>query len=328
MPASGPLPVDVPGVVSGWDALLSRFGTRSIAEALAPAIGYASEGFPVAELMAAEWQAGAERLAQDPAAARTFLPDGKAPVMGAIFRNPRLADSLARIAAEGKDAFYTGALARAIAADLQARGGLLTADDLAAHTADWVDTISTTYRGYAVHELPPSTQGFVALEMLNILEGFDIAAMGHNSADHLHVVAEAKKIAFADRGAYLADRAFVPPSLLATLLSKDYAARRRQDIDMARARHLSPRRARRPARQPRRSSPAATAATRSTSPPPTARATSSRSSSRCSAASAPASSPATPASPCTTAARASRSRRGIPTRSGRASGRCTRWCRR
>ena len=235
VPASGPLPVDVPGVVSGWDALLSRFGTRSIADALAPAIGYASEGFPVAELAAAEWQASAERLAQDPAAARTFLPDGKAPVMGAMFRNPRLADSLARIAAEGKDAFYTGALARAIAADLQARGGLLTADDLAAHTADWVDTISTTYRGYAVHELPPSTQGFVALEMLNILEGFDIAAMGHNSADHLHVVAEAKKIAFANREAYLGDRAFVPPSVLATLVSKEYAARRRHDIDMARA---------------------------------------------------------------------------------------------
>ncbi len=235
VPASGPLPVDVPGVVSGWDALLSRFGTRSIADALAPAIGYASEGFPVAEMAAAEWQECAERLAQDPAAARTFLPDGKAPVMGAIFRNPRLAESLARIAAEGKDAFYTGALARAVAADLQARGGLLTVDDLAAHTADWVDTISTTYRGYAVHELPPSTQGFVALEMLNILEGFDVAAMGHNSADHLHVVAEAKKIAFADRGAYLADRAFVPPSVLATLLSKEYAARRRQDIDMARA---------------------------------------------------------------------------------------------
>ena len=247
--------------------------------------------------------------------------------MGAIFRNPRLADSLARIAAEGKDAFYTGALAQAIAADLQARGGLVTADDLAAHTADWVDPISTTYRGYDVHEMPPSTQGFVALEMLNILEGFDIAAMGHNSADHLHVVAEAKKIAFADRGAYLADRAFVPPSLLATLLSKDYAARRRQDIDMARARTYRPG-AVDAAGQPRRNSPAATAATRSTSPPPTARATSSRSSSRCSAASAPASSPATPASPCTTAARASRWRRDIPTRSGRASGRCTPWCRR
>ena len=258
--------------------------------------------------------------------------------MGAMFRNPRLADSLARIAAEGKDAFYTGALARAIAADLQARGGLLTADDLAAHTADWVDTISTTYRGYAVHELPPSTQGFVALEMLNILEGFDISAMGHNSADHLHVVAEAKKIAFADCEAYLADRAFVPPSVLATLVSKEYAARRRQDIDMARAGRIAPARWTQ-RRQPRRSGlrPAATAvtvatvatvATPSTSPPPTARATSSRSSSRCSAASVPASSPATPASPCTTAARASRSRLGIPTRSGRASDRCTPWCRR
>ena len=228
MPGDGPLSVDVPGVVSGWDALLTRFGTISMAQALAPAIGLARDGFPVAELMAAEWQAAAERLGQDPAAARTFLPDGRAPMMGEIFRNPRLADSLALIAEVGRDAFYRGPLALAIAADMKSRDGLLTTQDLADHTVDWVDTISTNYRGYDVHELPPSTQGFVALEMLNILEGFDVTAMGHNSADYLHVVSEAKKIAFADRGAYLADRRFVPTSALATLLSKDYAAMRRR----------------------------------------------------------------------------------------------------
>lgn len=233
MPTSGPLPVNVPGVVSGWDALLTRFGTLSMDQALGPAIGYAQEGFPVAELMAHEWSDAAARLAQDQAAAATFLPHGVAPAMGELFANPRLAASLRLIAEGGKDAFYAGPIAAAIVADLRARDGLLTAADFATHRADWVETIRGTYRGHEIHELPPSTQGFVALEMLNILEGFDIGAMGHNSADYLHVVSEAKKIAFADRGAYLADRAFVPAGALATLLSKDYAAGRRREIDMA-----------------------------------------------------------------------------------------------
>ena len=232
MPGGGVLSVDVPGVVSGWDALLTRFGTVSMARALGPAVRYARDGFPVAELMAHEWREAAEKLSNDPAAAATFLPNGTAPAMGEVFANPRLAKSLDLIAAQGKDAFYQGPIAEAIAADMRTRGGLLTAKDLADHTVDWVDTISVNYRGYDVHEMPPSTQGFVALEMLNILEGFDIKAMGHNSADYLHVVTEAKKIGFADRGAYLADRAFVPKNALTTLLSKDYAALRRTEIDM------------------------------------------------------------------------------------------------
>jgi gamma-glutamyltranspeptidase/glutathione hydrolase len=236
MPGSGPLPVDVPGVVSGWDALLTRFGTRTLAQALAPAIGYARDGFPVAELMAAEWAESVARLAADPAAARTFLPGGRAPTMGEVFRNPRLADSLALIAAGGPDAFYRGPIAAAIAADMRARDGLLTADDLAAHRADWVETISTTYRGATLHEMPPSTQGVVALEMLNILEGFDVAGLGHNSADLLHLVSEAKKIAFADRGAWLADRDAVSADVLAMLVSKEYAAVRRREIDIGAAR--------------------------------------------------------------------------------------------
>jgi gamma-glutamyltranspeptidase/glutathione hydrolase len=185
--------------------------------------------------MAHEWRTAAPRLAQDPHAAATFLPHGSAPAMGQVFSNPRLAASLELIATHGPDAFYRGPLAAAIAADVKARNGLLTAEDLAAHTVDWVDTIHVNYRGYDVHEMPPSTQGVVALEMLNILEGFDIAALGHNTADYLHVVSEAKKIAFADRGAYLADRGFMPQAVLATLLSKDYAARRRQEIDPSRA---------------------------------------------------------------------------------------------
>ncbi len=235
MPADGPLSVDVPGVVSGWDALLTRFGTISMAQALEPGIGYARDGFPVAELMAHEWQGAVARLSADAAATATFLPHGVAPGLGEMAANPRLAASLALVAEAGADAFYQGPIAQAIAADVQARNGLLAAQDFADHTVEWVEPIRANYRGYDVHELPPSTQGVVALEILNILEGFDITAMGHNSADHLHVLAEAKKIAFADRGAWLADRSCMDPRVLAQLLSKDYAARRRQDIDMTRA---------------------------------------------------------------------------------------------
>lgn len=235
LPSSGPLLVTVPGVVEGWHQLLTRFGTRTLAQVTAPAIGYAREGFPVAALMAAEWAAEAPRLAQDAAAARTFLPDGRAPREGEVFRNPGLADSLELIARDGRDAFYRGPLAEAIVADLAARDGLLDGDDFAAHRADWVTPIRTSYRGVDLVEMPPSTQGFVALQMLNVLEGFDLAAMGHNSADYLHLVAEAKKLAFADRAAWLADREAMPRGVIETLISKDYAATRRQAIRMDRA---------------------------------------------------------------------------------------------
>lgn len=235
MPEDGPLAVDVPGVVEGWSQLLARFGTRSLGTALQPAIGYARDGFGVQEITADDWREAAPRIARDPAAAKTFLPEGRAPKAGEIFRNPNLARSLERIAKDGRDAFYKGAIAQAIAADMKARDGLLDLEDLAAHRADWVEPISTSYRGYDLVEMPPSTQGFVALEMLNILEGFDLKAMGHNSADALHVITEAKKIAFADRAAFLADRRFVPNSTLARLISKDYAAERRAGIDMRKA---------------------------------------------------------------------------------------------
>jgi gamma-glutamyltranspeptidase/glutathione hydrolase len=233
MPGKGPLTVDVPGVVEGWHQLLARFGTISLARAIAPAIGHARDGFPVAELMADEWHDNEKSLSADAHTAATFLPQGKPMKQGDIFANPRLARSLELIAKEGRDAFYKGSIARAIVADLKARDGLLDLRDFADHKADWVDTISTNYRGYDVHEMPPSTQGFVALEMLNIMEGFDIKALGHNSADYLHLVTEAKRIAFADRGAVLADRDHMPRGALQTLLSKEYAASRRKDIDMA-----------------------------------------------------------------------------------------------
>lgn len=240
MPSSGPLAVTVPGVIEGWHQLLARFGTITLARALAPAIGYARDGFPVAELMAAEWKTYEKRLGADPATAETFLPGGRAPAHGELFANPRLARSLEVIAREGRDAFYTGAIARAVVADLTSRGGLLDLADFADHQADWVEPIGTSYRGYDVIEMPPSTQGFVALEMLNIMEGFDVAALGHNTADYLHLVTEAKKIAFADRGAYLADRDHMAKGALTTLLSKQYAAERRKEIDLHKAGDYGP----------------------------------------------------------------------------------------
>jgi gamma-glutamyltranspeptidase/glutathione hydrolase len=235
VPDNGPLSVDVPGVIEGWSQLLSRFGTSPLSKVVQPAIGYARDGFGVHEIVADDWAEAAQRLSRDEAAAKTFLPDGRAPRAGEIFRNPNLAKSLELIAKDGRDGFYKGAIAQAIAADMKSRDGLIDLEDLAAHKADWVEPISTNYRGYDVLEMPPSTQGFVALEMLNLMEGFDVRAMGHNSADYLHLVTEAKKIAFADRSAYLADRDAMSPGILRMLISKDYALKRRAEIDMRKA---------------------------------------------------------------------------------------------
>jgi gamma-glutamyltranspeptidase/glutathione hydrolase len=215
---------------------------------------------------------GSERkLAADPVTAATFLPNGHPPAPGEIFANPKLAATLELIGKGGRDAFYRGPIAKAIVADMKKRNGLLEDRDFAEHKADWVDVISTNYRGYDVYEMPPNTQGFVVLEMLNILEGFDIKSMGHNSADYLHALVEAKRIAFADRAAYLGDPASVPASVLKTLISKDYAALRRKEINPAHAAE-STRRGRSAAasQRPRRSlksirtSPAAIAATQFT----------------------------------------------------------------
>jgi gamma-glutamyltranspeptidase/glutathione hydrolase len=215
--------------------LLQRFGTIGLSKALQPAIGYAGDGFPVQQLMAAEWKGNVAKLSADAATRRTFLPHGTPPAEGELFANPNLARSLSQIASNGRDAFYAGEIAHAIIADLQSRGGLFELRDFAEHTADWVEPIRTTYRGYDLLEMPPSTQGFVALEMLNLMEGFDVPAMGHNTADYLHLVSEAKKVAFADRAAYLADRDAMPRDALPTLIAKEYAARRRSEIDMRHA---------------------------------------------------------------------------------------------
>jgi gamma-glutamyltranspeptidase / glutathione hydrolase len=235
MPYRGELSVTVPGVVDGWNELLTKLGTITLAKALEPAIGYARDGFAVSEIISYQWKEGQNTLARDPAAAATFLPGGHAPSAGDVFRNPNLARTLEQIAQGGRDAFYKGAIAEAIAADMRKRSALLTAADLAAHHADWVQPISTTYRGYDVLEMPPNTQGTTALEMLNILEGFDLKALGHNSAAYLHLLVEAKRIAFADRDAWLADPSSVPADVLKRLLSKEYAAERRREINPDRA---------------------------------------------------------------------------------------------
>jgi gamma-glutamyltranspeptidase/glutathione hydrolase len=241
IPLRGELSVSVPGVVDGWNELLTKHGTISLAQALEPAIKYAREGFAVSEIVAWQWREVEDVLARDPKAASIFLPGGKAPVAGDAFKNPALASSLEQIARGGRDVFYKGAIGKAIADDMQRRGGLIRADDLAAQHADWVDPLSTTYRGYQINELPPNTQGIVPLEMLNILEGYDVRALGHNTAAYLHLLVEAKRIAFADRDAWIGDPASTPKTAIDRMLSKEYAAQRRREINPdAAARDVKP----------------------------------------------------------------------------------------
>jgi gamma-glutamyltranspeptidase/glutathione hydrolase len=235
IPNAGVLSVTVPGVVDGWSELLSKLGTYPMAKAVAPAIDYAKNGYAVSEIISGQWRASEKKLAADPVSAATFLPGGHYPEPGTVFANPNLAATLQKIAAGGRDAFYKGPIARAIIADMKQRDGLLDERDFTEHHSDWTQPISTTYRGYDVYEMPPNTQGITVLEMLNILEGFDIKSMGYNSADYLHLLVESKRIAFADRAAYIADPDAVPAAVLKTLLSKEYAANRRKEIDPARA---------------------------------------------------------------------------------------------
>jgi gamma-glutamyltranspeptidase/glutathione hydrolase len=234
IPSLGPLPVSVPGCVDGWFELHARFGKLPMRDVLAPAIRYAREGFPVAELVAHYWALSVPRLSKFPGFAEQFTIDGRAPAKGELFANPNLAATLEAIALKGRDAFYKGAIAREIAAYMQANGGFLAFEDLAAHRSDWVEPISIDYRGYRVYELPPNGQGIAALEMLNILEGYDLAKMGFGSAEHLHVLTEAKKLAFEDRARFIADPAFAKLPI-AGLLSDEYAARQRARIDLAKA---------------------------------------------------------------------------------------------
>jgi gamma-glutamyltranspeptidase/glutathione hydrolase len=233
-PGSGPLSWMVPGAVDGWDELLERFGTMNFAEVLAPAIAYATDGFPVSEVIAGDWQGSEEALARWPDSAATYLPEGRAPRAGEVFKNPDLARSYRLIAEQGRDGFYRGAIAERIVTWGQENGAILTMQDFAEHDSVWVEPVSANYRGYDVWELPPNSHGITALMMLNIMQQFDLAAMGHNSADALHVLVEAKKLAFADRGEYVADPegADIP---VEWLISPEYGAQRAALIDMARA---------------------------------------------------------------------------------------------
>ena len=234
IPPRGVLPISVPGAVDGWYELHGKFGKMPMADLLAPSIRYAEEGFPLTELIAYYWKFAYYYEAVPGAAYATWMPGGVAPKKGEIFKNPDLARTYRRIAQGGRDEFYRGGIADEIDAFMRANGGYLRKADLAAHTSTWVDPVSINYRGYDVYELPPNSQGIAALQMLNILEGFDLRAMGYNSADALHVMIEAKKLAFEDRAKFYGDPEFskIP---LEGLLSKAYAAERRALIDLKRA---------------------------------------------------------------------------------------------
>lgn len=234
IPGRGPLSVSVPGAVSGWFELHEKFGKLPIKAILAPAIRYAQEGFPVTQMIAVQWQSDAKILHKWPGFKETFMPNGRAPRTGDIFKNPGLANTLEKIVKGGRDAFYKGDIARTIDAYMKRNGGFLSYRDLAEHTSTWVEPVSVNYRGYDVWELPPNSQGIAALQILNILEGFDIKGMGFGSKEHIHHFLEAKKLAFEDRAKFYADPDFnkIP---VKELISKEYAAKRRQLMDSHRA---------------------------------------------------------------------------------------------
>lgn len=234
IPAHGPLPVSVPGCVDGWFELHGKFGSMDMQTILQPAIDYAKEGFPVSELVAWYMDRSAPVLSKFPGFTATYMPNGHTPYKGEIFQNPGLASTLDKIAKGGRAAFYEGDIARTIAKYLKDNGGFLTYDDLKNHRSEWIAPVSTNYRGYDVWELPPNGQGIAALQMLNILEGYDIASMGFNSPEYWHLLVEAKKLAFEDRAKFYADPAFndIPVDWL---ISKGYADERRELINPHRA---------------------------------------------------------------------------------------------
>lgn len=225
IPALGPLPVSVPGCVDGWFELHKKFGKLPVSDILKPAITYAREGFPVSEVIAYYWNSNSLKLQKYPGFKEIFMPDGKAPAKGEIFRNPYLAETLEKIAAGGRDAFYKGEIAQKIADYMKEQGGFLSMRDLADHHSEWVEPISTNYRGYDVWELPPNGQGTAVLQQLNMLEKFDIASMGYGSAEYFHAFIETKKLAFEDRAKFYSDPDFnqIP---IRKLISKEYAKER------------------------------------------------------------------------------------------------------
>ncbi len=234
-PGTGPRAVTVPGALAGWSALVENHGTMTLAEVLAPAIRIAEEGFPVTPIIAQDWAGQVEKLKRNEGARATFLLDGeRAPEAGDWFRNPDLARSFRRVAEEGPEAFYGGELGREVVDGLRELGGWLTLDDLRGMEVRWVEPLSVDYKGYTLHELPPAGQGIAALQMLKMLEGFDFSRMAHNSAEYLHTLIEAKKLAHADLDRYVADPDHMDVSPEA-LLDPDYLASRAALIDPERA---------------------------------------------------------------------------------------------
>jgi gamma-glutamyltranspeptidase/glutathione hydrolase len=234
VPVHSPYAWTVPGCADAWFALHKRFGRLPMKELLAPTIAYAREGVPVPQVIAGSWARSVAPFKDKPGFAEVFLPGGKAPAEGEPFANPALAHTLELLAVGGRDAFYEGEIAEKIVAYSRKEGGFFSAEDFARHTSEWQQPISTTYRGVTVWELPPNGQGLAALEMLNILERFDLKAIGRDNPDFWHIFVEAKKLAFADRARYYADPAF-SPAPVAALLDKAYAERQAKRIDAKRA---------------------------------------------------------------------------------------------
>jgi gamma-glutamyltranspeptidase/glutathione hydrolase len=224
--------ITVPGCVAGWDALRRRFGTKPFPELLASAIFYAENGFPLPEIGTRSWIS--QPLLKQPGYKETYMPTGERPQLGDVFKNPALGESLRQVAAKGRDGYYKGKLTEVMVKFLQAQGGAHTLEDFAEFEPEWVEPITTTYRGWQVYELPPNGQGVAALSMLNIMENFPLKDYGHNSAAALHVMIEAKKLAYADMARYVGDPRFGPVPV-AEMLSKDLAKRRSALIDMDKA---------------------------------------------------------------------------------------------
>ncbi len=234
IPATGPLPVSVPGCVDGWYEMHELFGRIPMRDILQPAINYARNGFPVTEVIAFYLESNVRALSDFPNIKETYMPKGKVPAKGEIFKNPNLANTLEKIAKGGRNEFYRGSIAKTIDAFMKANGGFLSYDDLSRHSSEWIQPVKSSYRGYDIWELPPNGQGIATIQILNILEGFDIARMGFGSAQYIHTFTEAKKLAFEDRAKYYADLRFskVP---VTQLISKKYAAERRKLINPSRA---------------------------------------------------------------------------------------------
>lgn len=239
IPFYGPLPWTVPGCVDGWFELHKKFGKLPMKDVLAPTIKYAEEGFPLTELIAYYWQISVKRFKDYPNFQELYAPGGKLLKKGDIFKNPQLANTLRKLAKQGRDAFYKGDIAKTIVKYSKRVGGYFQYKDLADYHAEWIEPVSTNYKGYDLWELPPNGQGIAALQMLNMLEGFDLKTMGHNSAQYLHTLIEAKKIAYEDRAKFYADMKFVKVPLK-TLISKEYAKKRLKHFNPDRAQRRIP----------------------------------------------------------------------------------------